>query len=187
MSSGSWCYVIVITGVSGWIGERKDYLKIWSTLEAPDSEVFSLVWESKALLALNSAIGSFMAQQAYQEVAKWAITHVSDSPISQLFLGMSGGSAWAGPTGNKEKLYWMKTRLQGWAAGGMVGVDESAVCAVLLHGIGGCPGDSLDPSQLLTGVNIQLPCPCTLCRECPCVPCQILQHHPNTEKHCYLT
>ena len=49
---------------------------MWSKLETPDSEIFSLVWESKALIALNSAIGSFMAQQAYQEVAKWAITHV---------------------------------------------------------------------------------------------------------------
>lgn len=66
-------------GVSGWIGERKDYLKVWSKLETPDSEIFSLVWESKALIALNSAIGSFMTQQAYQEVAKWAITHVSPS------------------------------------------------------------------------------------------------------------
>jgi hypothetical protein len=28
-------------------------------------------------MALNSAIGSFMAQQAYQEIAKWTITHVS--------------------------------------------------------------------------------------------------------------
>ena len=63
--------------MSGWIGQRKDYLKVWSTLEAPDSEVFTLVWESKALLALNSAIGSFMAQQAYQEIAKWTITHVT--------------------------------------------------------------------------------------------------------------
>lgn len=34
-----------------------------------------MVWESRELLALNSAIVSFMAQQAGQEVAKWAITH----------------------------------------------------------------------------------------------------------------
>lgn len=73
-----------IAGVSGWIGERKDYLKVWSRLEAPDSEVFSLVWESKALLALNSAIGSFMAQQAYQEIAKWTITHVSETHFTIL-------------------------------------------------------------------------------------------------------
>ena len=71
------CKAAVDTGVSGWIGQRKDFLKVWSTLEAPDSEVFTLVWESKALLALNSAIGSFMAQQAYQEIAKWTITHVT--------------------------------------------------------------------------------------------------------------
>ena len=71
------CKAAVGAGVSGWIGQRKDYLKVWSTLEAPDSEVFTLVWESKALLALNSAIGSFMAQQAYQEIAKWTITHVT--------------------------------------------------------------------------------------------------------------
>ena len=71
------CNAAVGAGVSGWIGQRKDFLKVWSTLEAPDSEVFTLVWESKALLALNSAIGSFMAQQAYQEIAKWTITHVT--------------------------------------------------------------------------------------------------------------
>ena len=74
------CKATLDTGVSGWIGQRKDYLKVWSTLEAPDSEVFTLVWESKALLALNSAIGSFMAQQAYQEIAKWTITHVTAWP-----------------------------------------------------------------------------------------------------------
>jgi hypothetical protein len=68
-------HVLSDAGVNGWIGERRDYLKIWSSLEVPDSEVFTLVWESKALLALNSAITSFMAQQAYQEVAKWALTH----------------------------------------------------------------------------------------------------------------
>ncbi|KAK9909726.1 hypothetical protein WJX75_006627 [Coccomyxa subellipsoidea] len=62
-------------GVNGWIGDRKDYLKIWATLKAPDSEVFTLVWESKELLALNNAIASFMAQQAYQEIAKLTITH----------------------------------------------------------------------------------------------------------------
>lgn len=62
-------------GVNGWVGDRKDYLKIWSTLKAPDSEVFTLVWESKELLALNTAIASFMAQQAYQEIAKLTITH----------------------------------------------------------------------------------------------------------------
>lgn len=70
--------------MSGWIGERKDYLKVWSRLETPDSEVFSLVWESKALLALNSAIGSFMAQQAYQEIAKWTITHVRETHFTIL-------------------------------------------------------------------------------------------------------
>lgn len=62
-------------GVNGWIGDCKDYLKIWATLKAPDSEVFTLVWESKELLALNNAIASFMAQQAYQEIAKLTITH----------------------------------------------------------------------------------------------------------------
>ena len=66
-------------GVNGWIGDRKDYLKIWASLKAPDSEVFTLVWESKELLALNNAIASFMAQQAYQEIAKWTITHVSET------------------------------------------------------------------------------------------------------------
>ena len=75
---------VLATGVSGWIGERKDYLKVWSKLQTPDSEIFSLVWESKALIALNSAIGSFMAQQAYQEVAKWAITHVRPLNIMSL-------------------------------------------------------------------------------------------------------
>ncbi len=75
---------MLATGVSGWIGERKDYLKVWSKLQTPDSEIFSLVWESKALIALNSAIGSFMAQQAYQEVAKWAITHVRSLNITSL-------------------------------------------------------------------------------------------------------
>ncbi|BDA42345.1 probable transmembrane and coiled-coil domain-containing protein 4 at C-terminar half [Coccomyxa sp. Obi] len=62
-------------GVNGWIGDRKDYLKIWASLKAPDSEVFTLVWESKELLALNNAIVSFMAQQAYQEIAKFTLTH----------------------------------------------------------------------------------------------------------------
>ncbi|CAL8467974.1 g7512 [Coccomyxa elongata] len=62
-------------GVNGWIGDRKDYLKIWASLKAPDSEVFTLVWESKELLALNTAIVSFMAQQAYQEIAKFTLTH----------------------------------------------------------------------------------------------------------------
>ena len=51
------------TGVSGWIGERKDYAKVWAGLDAQDSEVFTLVWESRELLALNTAIASFMAQQ----------------------------------------------------------------------------------------------------------------------------
>ena len=80
------CKEAARAGVSGWIGQRKDFLKVWSTLEAPDSEIFTLVWESKALLALNSAIGSFMAQQAYQEIAKWTITHVTawlDPPLQQ--------------------------------------------------------------------------------------------------------
>lgn len=48
---------------------------MWAGLAAPDSEVFTLVWESKALIALNNAIASFMAQQAYQEIAKWTLTH----------------------------------------------------------------------------------------------------------------
>ena len=85
-----------MAGVSGWIGESKDYLKVWSKLETPDSEMFSLVWESKALLTLNSAIGSYMAQQAYQEVAKWAITHVSHStcPVSSCNRLPQGGPGW---------------------------------------------------------------------------------------------
>lgn len=32
-------------GVNGWIGERKDYARIWASLAPADSEVFSLVWE----------------------------------------------------------------------------------------------------------------------------------------------
>lgn len=95
--------------MNGWIGERRDYLKIWSSLHAPDSEVFTLLWESKALLALNSAIASFMTQQAYQEIAKWTLTHffytglVAAFATPWLLVSFSQASARPSASGSKER------------------------------------------------------------------------------------
>ena len=62
-----------MTGVCGWIKERQDFLRQWQDLSSSQqsSEAFTLVWESKELKDLNSAIVDFAASQAGQEAAKW--------------------------------------------------------------------------------------------------------------------
>eukprot|EP00884_Botryococcus_braunii_P013340 jgi/Botrbrau1/22006/Bobra.0024s0022.1 len=79
----------VTIGVNGWIKEREDYITMWQGLEGivKDSELFTLVWESRELKALNSAIISFMAQQAGQEAVKLALTHF-------FYTGMVAAVAW---------------------------------------------------------------------------------------------
>jgi len=62
-------------GVCGWIKEKQDFLDQWKdlTTRQQSSETFTLVWESKELMELNSAIVAFAASQAGQEAAKWLI------------------------------------------------------------------------------------------------------------------
>jgi hypothetical protein len=60
-------------GVCGWIKEKQDFMAQWKDLTAcqQSNEAFTLVWESKELMELNSAIVDFAASQAGQEAAKW--------------------------------------------------------------------------------------------------------------------
>ncbi|KAK9817178.1 hypothetical protein WJX72_010703 [[Myrmecia] bisecta] len=60
-------------GISGSIAQRDDFLTVWRGLPAAHSELFTLVWESPELLALNGAIADFLTKQAYQEVVKFTL------------------------------------------------------------------------------------------------------------------
>ncbi len=74
------------TGVNGWIGERKDYLKIWSTLEAPDSEVCCsvlLLHPSQVTCAVqpyaceaNEQAAAYVAKSTYKLRKGWVISSI---------------------------------------------------------------------------------------------------------------
>ncbi|GAB4821221.1 hypothetical protein N2152v2_008267 [Parachlorella kessleri] len=61
--------------VCGWITDPDDYVMEWEGIRWPDADMFSLVWESRELLALNSALGVLVAKQAASQGAQFAVQH----------------------------------------------------------------------------------------------------------------
>ncbi|EFN52139.1 hypothetical protein CHLNCDRAFT_139271 [Chlorella variabilis] len=51
--------------VAGWITQRSDFESCWqSCITSSDADCFALVWETKVLLHLNSALGKLLTMQA---------------------------------------------------------------------------------------------------------------------------
>lgn len=71
---------LLTAGVCGWIKDKQEFVGQWHDLTVcqQSSEAFTLVWESKELIELNSAIVAFAASQAGQEAAKWWVCHALD-------------------------------------------------------------------------------------------------------------
>ncbi len=58
---------------------------------ASDADVFSLVWESRELLALNSALGVLVAKQAASQGAQMAVQHFFYAGAGGLMVRLAGG------------------------------------------------------------------------------------------------
>ena len=65
----------VVICVNGWVGGRDDFVHMWRAVRAPDADRFAVVWETKELAAIHSALGDFITKQAVQQAAQSALQH----------------------------------------------------------------------------------------------------------------
>ena len=82
----------VVIGVAGWVADPSDFESTWRCLRAPDADVFALVWESKELQALNSALSGLVAQQATGHGLRLAVH-------SFFYAGAGGWGRWGWTAG----------------------------------------------------------------------------------------
>lgn len=77
--------------VSGWITSDSDYIKPWSTsIIAPASDRYALVWCRQELIALTSALGGLIAKGVTGQAARFGVQH--------LVAGSAGLVTALGPT-----------------------------------------------------------------------------------------
>lgn len=77
--------------ISGWITSDSDYIKPWSTsIIAPASDRYALVWCRQELLALTSALGGLIAKGVTGQAARYGVQH--------LVAGSAGLVTALGPT-----------------------------------------------------------------------------------------
>ncbi len=79
------------TGVSGWIAAKSDYLTMWQGLNLPDSECYTLVWESKArpmhtreTISLHGATAGLLKTQT-PHFACWPYRILAFEPVEVRF------------------------------------------------------------------------------------------------------
>eukprot|EP00887_Chlorella_sp_A99_P007485 scaffold2.g7485.t1 len=65
----------VVIGVAGWVSRASDFESTWGCLglACPDADAFACVWETRELLALNSALSGLVAQQATGQGVRLAV------------------------------------------------------------------------------------------------------------------
>lgn len=77
--------------ISGWVTSDSDYIKPWSTsIIAPASDRYALVWCRQELLALTSALGGLIAKGVTGQAARYGVQH--------LVAGSAGLVTALGPT-----------------------------------------------------------------------------------------
>ncbi len=54
--------------INGIVSKREDFVDMWREVRVEEADRFALVWEQKELCAITSALGSFITQQAVQQV-----------------------------------------------------------------------------------------------------------------------
>lgn len=84
-------HLSTVIGISGWITSKEDYVKPWSTsIFAPSSDRYALVWCRQELSALTSALAGLIAKGVTGQAARFGVQH--------LLAGASGLVTALGPT-----------------------------------------------------------------------------------------
>jgi hypothetical protein len=66
-----------IIGISGWITGEDDYIKPWaSSIFAPESDRYALVWCKQELSALTSALAGLIAKGVTGQAARFGVQHL---------------------------------------------------------------------------------------------------------------
>ena len=66
-----------VIGISGWITGEDDYIKPWaSSIFAPESDRYALVWCKQELSALTSALAGLIAKGVTGQAARFGVQHL---------------------------------------------------------------------------------------------------------------
>lgn len=132
----------VVVGISGWISKKEeDFVMPWMRVQAPASDRFACVWETKELLALDSALGSLLAKQVAGQALQFSVKHLLAAGTGlvtaiapTVLLGTAAGllisNSWAICMDRAEKAGKLLARLL------MAGAAGDRPVTLVAHGMG---------------------------------------------------